>query len=69
MKRQRCSCNTVRRQPYLDDVLVDVLRVSVHQVDLLDVLVLDDDPLVQLALLLGHGCCGGTGRDGTAGRV
>lgn len=43
-------------QAYLHDVLVDVLGISVDQVDLLGVLVLDDDPLLQLAPLLCHGC-------------
>lgn len=43
-------------QPYLHHVLVDVLGVPVDQVDLLGVQVLDDDPLLQLAVLLCHGC-------------
>jgi len=59
-RRQRRPDSAAWRRPYLHNVLVYALRVSVHQVDLLDVLVLDDDPLLQLGLFLRHGGSGGS---------
>lgn len=46
----------LKHKSYLYNVLVYSLWVSVHQVDLLGELVLDDDPLLQLGLFLCHGC-------------